>query len=160
MAHGPRAFMYILSASLQFTIFLGLFHLKHRKFDVLTPGFGPKRGFIDLQNPGDGYFCIVTTCVVQEQQLFISIFTIHNFSGPTSPKNRKFDVFTPRFGPNEGLNDPQNPGNGYFIILIPVWYTLSSYLSVSLQFTIYLGLFLLKKVNLMYLVPKRYLMTS
>ena len=31
-----------LSVFLQFRIFLGLFYLKNRKFDVFTPGFGPK----------------------------------------------------------------------------------------------------------------------
>ena len=31
-----------LSVFLQFRIFLGLFLLKIRKFDVITPGFGPK----------------------------------------------------------------------------------------------------------------------
>ena len=31
-----------LSVFLQFRFFLGLFLLKIRKFDVITPGFGPK----------------------------------------------------------------------------------------------------------------------
>ena len=36
-----------LSVFLQFRIFLGLFLLKTRKFDVFTPGFGPKGGLND-----------------------------------------------------------------------------------------------------------------
>ena len=36
-----------LSVFLQFRIFLGLFLLKTRKFDVFTPGFGPKGGLKD-----------------------------------------------------------------------------------------------------------------
>ena len=36
-----------LSVFLQFKLFLGLFLLKPRKFDVFTPGFGPKGGLND-----------------------------------------------------------------------------------------------------------------
>ena len=36
-----------LSVFLQFTIYLGLFLLKKREFDVFTPGFGPKEGIND-----------------------------------------------------------------------------------------------------------------
>ena len=53
-----------LSASLQIRIFLGLFLLKKRKFDVFAPRFGPKKGLNDPWNLGDGYFCNTNTCMV------------------------------------------------------------------------------------------------
>ena len=46
---------------------MGLFLPKTRKFDVMTPGFGPKGGLNDPQNPGGGYFCIDNTCMVHAE---------------------------------------------------------------------------------------------
>ena len=45
-----------LSVFLQFRILLGLFTLRKRKFDVFTPGFGPKEGVNDSENPEDSNF--------------------------------------------------------------------------------------------------------
>ena len=76
-----------LSLSLQFIIYLGLFFLKTGEFYVFTPRFGPKEGLNKPWDPGDGYFCNANTCIVHAEQFLISIFTIHNLSGPLSPKN-------------------------------------------------------------------------
>ena len=134
-----------LSVFLQFRIFLGLFLLKTRKFDVFTPGFGPKGGLNDPQNLQDRYFCIAKTCMVHAEQSLISIFTIQNFFGPTSPKkNVNLMYLPPDLVPKGDLVTPRISGMDIFVFLKHVWYTQSCCLSVFLQFRIFLDLFLLK----------------
>ena len=78
---------YLLHIVLYFHIFIKFNeHLKMAKH-VFVFFFGRMIAFNDPYNPGDGYFCIDDTCMVHVEYLRVSIFTIHNFYGPISPKN-------------------------------------------------------------------------
>ena len=57
------------------------------------------------------------------------------------------------FVPKRDLMTPRISGMDIFVMLIHVWYTQSSCLSVFLQFKIFLGLFLLKKRKFDVLTP-------
>ena len=95
-----------VSLSLQFTIYLGLFLLKKHEFEVLPPDLVPNRDLMTPRIPGMDIFVLVihvwytrSTClsVFLQFAIFMGLFLL---------KNRKFDVFTPGFGPKGELNDP------------------------------------------------------
>ena len=94
-----------LSASLQFRIFLGLFLLKKRKFDVFTPGLGPKRKLMTPRIPGIDIFVFLIHAWYRQSSCLSVFLQFRIFLGLFLLKTRKFDVLTPGFGPKEGLSD-------------------------------------------------------
>ena len=129
----------------------------------LPPVLVPKRNLITHRLPRMDIF-VMLIHVCYRRNNYLSLFSqFRIYLGLFLLKNGKLVYLPPVLVRQRDLMTPRILRIDIFVMVIHLCYTRNNYLSLFLQFRIYLGLFLLKNGKLVYLPPvlvrKRDLMT-